>query len=200
VREDSSGTLEVARGENGKVRFRIELREERVAQFKDGPTLVTRLQVAIGDGDKIQVWMEQLGEQMVMPVNDSTFGFIQLDTLVERMQRDTVRCRVSETEIDGRPVWHIRFEPKDTENRRLVRHDYYVDKEHGVILRRLGFDGAGRERLRLDLQGFTFNEPIDPERFVFRATPTKTGRVIRAVPAPQNLPARPRQQQPPSQP
>jgi outer membrane lipoprotein-sorting protein len=168
IRENSEGTLEVARADD-TLRFRLEMREKRIEQAQGEPMLVTRLQVTIDDGKQIVTFVEELGDAFVRKSRKNAFAFVHLDMLFKQLRPEDFRLQVEESEVNGRPAYLLRIEPLQADNRRnLVRHDYYFDKQRGVVLLRQAFDQNGLERLRIELDRYEFDQPIDPQRFVFQ--------------------------------
>lgn len=161
----SKGTVEFVNNPDGE-RFRIEMTTEA----NIGGQELTSISSTVYDGKLVYTVTEAMGQkqafkQKLGALPQSPAGRHMFKVLKEKNE---LKVLPSE-EVDGKDAFVIEAAPKGATGKRVSRIKIYLTKEHGIIVKMLGYDTAGIEMMTITCTNIKINPKIDVSRFVFEA-------------------------------
>jgi outer membrane lipoprotein-sorting protein len=189
VNSKASGTIEAQR-EGDTFKSRMELSVTNTRKMGEDEETVEQKALTVVDGEFVWSLMEMGDQKQAMKAKATEQSAPDPARMLAGLRGEFELKVLPDENIDGRDAWVIEATPKAEGGMPIVRMVQYFWKEHGVLLKSVGYNAEGKTTNTITFSDYKFDEKIDPARFTF-TVPEGVTLIDQTTAAPEGIPMPP---------
>ena len=164
VESKATGTIEVMR-EGDTFKSRMELRVSNTRKMGEESETMEQKALTVVDGEYVWTLMEMGEQKQAMKAKATEQSAPDPARMLTGLREEFNLKVLPDEKVDGREAWVIEATPKTPGAIPIVRMVQYFWKEHGVLLKSVGYTAEGQTANTITFSEHKFDEKIDPARF-----------------------------------
>lgn len=169
MKQEGQGSIEFMR-RGDKLMSRMEMKLSGVTKMGDTEQKLEQSLLNIADGEYNYIFADQGGHKSAIKTKiDPNNQSVANAAMFQEWKKDHDLKLLPSEKIEGKEAYVLEITPKKPGGGPLGKQQYYFDKEHGIMVKMVGFEPDGQPMQTITLTQLKLNVDLKPDRFEFKA-------------------------------